>query len=347
MSTEIERYQQPAAPAVRQAPSEIDEWVLVVRDVSTLATQIADTHFVPESMRGNPAAVTAAILAGREAGVGPMTALQHIHLVKGKPGQSAQLMRQLVLAAGHSIRFVESTDTRCIIEGKRRGEEQWERVTFTADQARKAKIDLGGYPEDKLVARASVRLCRRKFADCIGGMPYTLEEIEDGDVPSGDLAVDSPEPPVANAQPAQRTAKRKTATRKTEEPAAAEPTPEPAPAPVPAEPAPPADGPPLPGEFGYDQTGGEPTRGGDKPVTEDQIKKLHAQLNELDIKQRADKLTTVSILVQRPLGSSTELTIAEASGVIDLFERLLADAAPQKALDAAIAAIQDAEDGQS
>jgi phage recombination protein Bet len=86
-----------------------------------------------------------------------------------------------------------------------------------------------------------------------------------------------------------------------------------------------------------------PAGGGDQPVTRAQLTKLHAQLNDFDIKEKADKLTTVGILVRRELESSKELTVAEASGVIDLLERLLADESPAKALDAALAAIQDAE----
>lgn len=356
MSTEIQRYQPVSSAVAERAPTEIDQWVLVVRDVSTLASQIADTEFVPQGMRGNPAAVAACILAGREAGIGPMSALQNIHLVKGKPGQSALLMRQLVLAAGHSIRFVETTDTRCIIEGRRRGEEQWERVTFTADQARRAKIDLGGYPEDKLVARASVRLCRRKFADCIGGMPYTIEELEDGDVPGFEVDVPTPagEPPVANAQPAKRTAKRRTATKAS----AARDEPTDGGGPYTAADAKaaeehaqanrvesPVDGPPLPGEDGYDDTDDptEQAKGGDKPATRDQLNKLHAQLGELDITERADKLTTVGLLVKRNLTSSQDLTIAEASGVIDLLERLLASEAPSKALDTVLAQLEESD----
>lgn len=82
----------------------VDSWANVVGQVAELARGIAGTDFVPDAMRGKPAAVTAAILTGRELGVGPMTALAHIHIVKGKPGQSAQLMRSLIFSAGHQLR---------------------------------------------------------------------------------------------------------------------------------------------------------------------------------------------------------------------------------------------------
>jgi hypothetical protein len=100
-------------------------------------------------------------------------------VVKGKPGKSAEIMRAMVLAAGHHIRDVEVTDTRVVLEGRRRDEDRWTSVSFTADQAKRARIDLGGYPEDKLYARATTRLCRRKFADIVGGIALTIDELED------------------------------------------------------------------------------------------------------------------------------------------------------------------------
>jgi len=76
-------------------------------------------------------------------------------------------------------------------------------------------------------------------------------------------------------------------------------------------------------------------------VTLEQLKKLHAQLGELEITERADKLTTVGLLAKRPgIGSSRELTKLEASGVIDLLDRLLDDEEPVNALDAVLAAFE-------
>jgi hypothetical protein len=299
MSNEIERYQD----HTREVAPITDSWVNVMADVSKLATHVADTDFVPASMKGNPAAVAAAILAGREMGVPPMTALQHIHVIKGKPGQSAQLMRAKVLEAGHQLRDVEVNDTRCIIEGRRRGEEQWTRVTYTADQAKRAQINLGGYPEDKLYARATTRLCRRKFADVIGGLSHSVEELEDGTV---DDVGQAPAPAQASAK---RTAQRRQAPRKAtatvEKPAPAQPEPE---------------EPPLPGEDGYDEPA-QPA-GNDETVTKAQLTKLGAIFTEHKFGDRAQRLRISSSLVGRELSSSNELTKAEATTLIDTLENL-------------------------
>jgi len=322
------------ASAELRAPTELDQWVLVVRDISRLASQISDTEFVPQGMRGNPAAVTAAILTGREMGLAPMTALQHIHVIKGKPGKSAEIMRALVLSAGHEIREIESTDTRVILEGRRRGEEQWTRVQFTADQAKRAKIDLGGYPEDKLYARATSRLCRRKFADVVGGIAATIDELEDtpdDETPSA--------PPKSSTRT--RTAKRRTpvtrasssdATRGNE-PESAPSTPEP---------------PPLPGDADEQPEAGsdDDSRAGEKDseyVSREQLDKMHAQLTELSISDRGDKLTTVGLLIGRQLETSKHMSKLEATQVIDILSRVLATDDPSRALDAVLGELENAE----
>jgi len=303
--TEVAIHQ--AAPlAVASAPDPylgVDSWAGMLGQVAELARGIAGTDFVPDSMRGKPAAVTAAILSGRELGVGPMTALQHIHIVKGKPGQSAQLMRSLILSAGHQLRYVETNDTRCVVEGRRRGEEEWTRVSFTADQAKKARIDLGAYPEDKLVARATSRLARRLFADVIGGLAYTIDELEDLDAPPVSADV------VPIKAPAKRTARRASAA-----PAAAK---------VERVDAPPADEPVF----------DEPPLDDEQPtglITDDQMKKVGAQMRDLGITDRDEAIAYVGNVIGRDITSRNELTISEASRLIDHMSRALGEVPPDE-----------------
>lgn len=306
-SNELERYE-PTAPApVASGSGGVDSWVQIIAEVGSLASKIADTDFVPDSMRGKTAAVAAAILAGREMGVGPMTALQNIHVIKGKPGQSAQLMRQLVLTQGHSIRYVETTDTRCVVEGRRKGEEEWERVTFTADQAKKARIDLGTYPEDKLVARATARLCRRKFADCLGGMAYTAEELEDNDAPGG--AGGETEPP-GSAEKPKRTARRRSPVKGSGARSGADTS-------ETTEHRSAANGP----EPELDEPPPEPT-GNNQPITRDQLTKLQAIFSDNGLNERDTRLRICSQLAERELASANDLTKAEAITLIDALESL-------------------------
>jgi hypothetical protein len=220
---------------------DIDSWTRIVVQVVRLAEEICDTPFVPDGLRGSAPAVSAAILSGREMGLGPMTSLANIDVIKGKPTQKPLLMRAMVQARGHKWVDVDVSDVRAVVKGCRKGETEWTEVTFTAAQAKQGGIDLGKYPADKLYARASSRLAKRKFADVIMGMAYSSDEAEDedmidtatGEITSGPAAIEAAKP---------RTAQRKQRTQSPPPAQAASPA---------ADAAPPAAGgdlPPLPGE---------------------------------------------------------------------------------------------------
>lgn len=198
-----------------------------------LAQKLANTEFVPKAMQGKPEAVLACILYGREAGVGEMAALSKIHVVNGKPGMAAELMRALVLQHGHEIWIEETSSTKAIVAGTRRNSERVTRIEWTMDDAKRAKLDgkdvWRQYPADMLVARATARLCRLVFADVLSGLSYTPEELEDG-IPEmmigdGDLVEHGSGEPAAPARPRARA--RKSATRGSAAPAKTEPDPTP------------------------------------------------------------------------------------------------------------------------
>jgi len=243
-TTEIAVLENGHVPVEVAVARPLDDWIPVLREVIYLAEQIADSPFVPQDLRGSVPAVAAAILTARELGVPPMTGLANIHVIKGKTGLNALLMRALIQSKGHQWQDVEVTDTRVVIRGRRRGETEWAEASFNADQAKRAGIQLQPYPQDKLYARATVRLARRKFADVIAGMPYSAEELEDGEL---DQLAETTEQPAEPPKPAQRTAQRRQ--RAAERPTAAAPAAatEPTAAPAPAGTAP-SGLPPLPGE---------------------------------------------------------------------------------------------------
>ena len=155
----------------------------VLNTAHKLATQISDTDFVPKAFRRKPEAVMAALLTGRELGLGPMTALQRIHVIEGKAGLDAQGMRAQVLAAGHDLWIEESTPERCVASGRRRGSEHVQTVTWTIQEARSAGLAGKGnwqsYPRQMLQARATAELCRLVAPDALGGLAYSSEELAD------------------------------------------------------------------------------------------------------------------------------------------------------------------------
>jgi len=171
-----------------------DGWAAVLPAVGDLAGKVAQTEFVPDSMRGKPAVVAAAILYGRELGLEPMTSLRSVNIIKGRPALTAEAMRAMVLAAGHDIRFQEMTSARCVIVGRRKGQDETTTVTFTMDDAKKMGVGGGQQyskmPRQMLAARATSELCRLIFADVIGGLISDVE-AEDAE-PSEALATVTP-----------------------------------------------------------------------------------------------------------------------------------------------------------
>lgn len=155
----------------------------VLNTAHKLASQINGTDFVPKAFRGKPEAVMAALLTGRELGLGPMTALQRIHVIEGKAGLDAQGMRAQVLAAGHDLWIDESTPERCTVSGQRRGSQHVQSVTWTIQEARTAglanKQVWKSYPRQMLQARATAELCRLIAPDALGGLAYSSEELAD------------------------------------------------------------------------------------------------------------------------------------------------------------------------
>jgi hypothetical protein len=167
-----------------------------------------------------------------------------------------------------------------------------------------------------LVARASSECCRLVAADVIMAMPYSVEELYDGD----EWAVVEETP--ARPTPARRTAQRKT----TPPPAVAHPEVKPEETTEAAEP-------------GFDddepvavavEEPAEPESGPESPypITQAQATKLHATFNDFGIKSgdREQRLRVSAAIVGRGVATSNDLTKAEASSLIDTLDGILAAA---------------------
>lgn len=221
---EIVAYQ-PAPVARRDMRNPVtDSWTEVVRATSILAEQICQTEFVPQGLRGSAPKVTAAMLYGRELGLAPMGALGAVHVINGKAGLYAETMRGLILQAGHQIRVHESTSTRCVLQARRAGDDEWSTFSYTMAEAQtagdaKKNANYQSRPADMLLARCTTRMARAIFADVIHGL-RSVEEIEDmgpdTDARTGEVQVQQPaprtvrreQPRAVEAAPAQPAAER-------------------------------------------------------------------------------------------------------------------------------------------
>lgn len=174
---------QPPAPAM--APSPLVQWAYEARQAAQIAESLSRTSFVPASLRGKPADVTAAILAGQELGLQPMATLRSMDVIQGTPALRAHAMRGLVQSHGHKVQIVESTDKVCRMRGRRKdeGDDDWQPVEWTIEDAERlgllSKDQWKKQPKNMLVARATGVVCRLIAADVLFAMPYAAEELGD------------------------------------------------------------------------------------------------------------------------------------------------------------------------
>lgn len=142
---------------------------------------VCNTDMVPKAFQWKPHEAFAAIQIGRESGLGPMTSLQMIDVISGKPSMSAELMVSLVREAGHSLIATELNAKVCTAEGTRADNGDTMEFTFTIDDAKTAGLKGGAwntYPASMLWARASSQLIRILFPDClISFHSYDPEEL--------------------------------------------------------------------------------------------------------------------------------------------------------------------------
>jgi hypothetical protein len=294
-------------------------------DAWTLAQRIAQTDFVPPPLRGKPEAVLACILTGHEAGLSPMQSLAKINIIEGRPAMSAELMRALVLSAGHRLHYDTATNTKCVAVGERHDNPtQATRVEWTLDDAKRAGLEQRPnwrkYPKAMLIARATAELCRMIFPDVLAGISYTVEELTDGEL----VDLDRPDYVDTTPAPTKRRA-RKAITQHTT------PPPEPEPAtrgdiPDLPEPAPPIDTTSHPANVTrltppvHDPQ--EPWAGDNTPDPEPQrrlnaIQWIAIRLDELapptDTSKaaRQQRLEAVSRMVGRPITTQNQLTPTE------------------------------------
>lgn len=177
MSNDLERFR----------PSGNDMAVMV-STFGQLAEQVARTDFVPADFRGNTPAVLAAMMYGHELGLGPMQSLNMITSIKGRVGLRPEAMRAMVVTSGHRIWTEEYTDTVVAYAGWRKGDpaDLIVRTRFTIEDAKRAGLVKNEsayvkYPRAALSGRATAELCRLHFADVIGGLSYTPDELGDMD----------------------------------------------------------------------------------------------------------------------------------------------------------------------
>lgn len=304
--SELTPYRAPAEVAIPSAAHALIEWAQSADAAYSLAQKIVSTSFCPQQFRNKPEDAAAAMLAGAEVGLSPLTALRAFDVISGQAAPRAITLRAIAQAQGHEVITDVANEQRCVMRGRRRGSTEWQTVEWTIARATKlglsSKEQWRKQPQTMLVARATTELVRLIAADAILGVGYSAEEVAD----STTVAVSRPPaPPVDDDAPKPRTVSR---ARKSE------PPPEP-------------EEPPLEPE-----QDAEPIFP-DQPdlITPQQSKALHAALRKAGAGDREVGLEVIAGIIKRTVESSKELSRAEASSVLDALNDQPEDGWPQVA----------------
>lgn len=158
----------------------------MLQDRMQYAKALAGASLLPDAYKNQPANVLLAMEYGYALGLDAMTAIQQIHIIKGKPTASAGLIGGLVRRAGHRLRVTGDAQTaRAVIV--RADDPSFEFVSeWTLDRAATAGLVSNDtwkkYPSSMLKARAITEVARDACPEILAGVAYTPEELGASDV---------------------------------------------------------------------------------------------------------------------------------------------------------------------
>ncbi len=159
---------------------------IALSDQIQKAKLLADSSILPESYRQKPSNLLWAMELAAALDVSLAQAITGITVIQGKPTMSAEMMRALVLRAGHRFTVADMTDQAVTVTVARR---EWpddvQQFTFSMADAQHAGLAKSAtyqkHPKAMLLARATSMACRAVFPDVVSGMGYTPDEIGHAD----------------------------------------------------------------------------------------------------------------------------------------------------------------------
>lgn len=152
-----------------------------LRLMMAAAKRYVDSGLLPAEVN-TPQKALVIMKAGRELGIPDTYALRNIHVVKGKPVCSSELLLALVRRTygPGAIRVGKTSNTACTVQYREQGWDGVSEYTFTIEDARQAGVTNSGtwraYPAAMLRARCISAVVRFAFPEAIAGL-YTPEEL--------------------------------------------------------------------------------------------------------------------------------------------------------------------------
>jgi len=162
----------------------------------TLARLIASSPLCPPPLRGREADVLLVMMTGAEMGLSTMQALRNLHVIDGRIGMSAAMIRSRCQSHPDCEVFevAEADATHAVVEVKKRSWGERRLVVWTLDDAERAQLTQpdslwSRWPQEMCVARATTRAATMYFPEVTSGI-FAEEDLK---------AMPPPEPVVVEA----------------------------------------------------------------------------------------------------------------------------------------------------
>ena len=285
---------------------------IALSDQIQKAKLLADSSILPESYRQKPSNLLWAMELADALDVSLAQAITGITVIQGKPTMSAEMMRALVLRAGHRFTVTEMTDKAVTVTVARK---EWpddvQQFTFSMADAQHAGLAKSAtyqkHPKAMLLARATSMACRAVFPDVVSGMGYVPEELGHDDAPKRvDTArLTPPKPAVQHVETAAETAESEPVDVETGEILDAEVV----------------EDEPQTLEIVPESDDSEPESDTKQPLTADQSHRITVALKALEL-GKVDGLALYSEVCGRPVKATRDLSRTEAGLVLAHLETL-------------------------
>jgi hypothetical protein len=306
--TELVEYRRP------DAAGQLVAWADAAEAAYRLADNLVRTNVCPPPFRGKPQEATAVILLGAELGISPIASLRSMFDIKGTIGMYTRSQVALAQSRGHRIWTVSESDDAVTVAGHRAGDpEHVEEVTWTIARARQAGLirrgrngELSQYelqPRTMLWSRAAGDVARRVAADVLAGVP----ELDDPG--------DAQPTPVESGRVVQRRAPQPRPVDVVELPVEGGPAPQESPQ-QPPDAEPPIDTLP-PDEL--------PPEDVEPKITRGQMNLMQSLFIRAGARSPDDRHHYLTRWLDRPIESSNDITVTEASDIIDRLRQQVGD----------------------
>lgn len=138
--------------------------------------------FVPAHFKGNPHAVTAAMITGKELGLSPMASLRGLYVVRGNVGVSYDVIVGLLRSHGYRIDWINTDASSATIKLTHKDGSSMQ-MSYTKEDAKIAGLWGGGvgwknHPATMLRARCVSNAARAFAGEILSGV-YCEDEIQE------------------------------------------------------------------------------------------------------------------------------------------------------------------------